>query len=223
MTYQLQWNSGLAIDLPVGKIICVGRNYAAHAEEMNSPVPSEPLLFMKPFTALVPLEQPIAIPADRGEVHHEAEIAVLVGKLLRNADAKAARKAVHGVGLALDLTLRDLQNRLKEQGHPWERAKAFDGSCPLSPFVQADVAGDLDALDLELRINGEMRQQGSSAQMLFPIDRLLAHISETFTLRPGDIVLTGTPAGVGPLHPGDELKISLGKLLKVETSVRGAS
>lgn len=220
MTYQLQWNSGLAIDFPVGRIFCVGRNYAEHARELDNPVPDEPVLFMKPFSALVPLEQPITIPAGRGEVHHEAEIAVLIGKPLHNADAKTARAAVHGVGLALDLTLRDLQNRLKADGLPWERAKAFDGSCPLSPFLETAAIKDLDALGIELKVNGETRQSCNTSQMLFPIDALIAHISEHFTLRPGDIVLTGTPAGVGPLQPGDSLEISLGDLLRVETSIR---
>ncbi len=220
MTYHHHWTSGLAIDLPEGKVVCVGRNYADHARELGNEVPSEPLLFMKPATALVPLEQPLKLPADRGEIHHELEIAALIGRPLKNANSEAARAAIYGIGLALDLTLRELQNELKQGGLPWEKAKAFDGSCPLSPFIETGAAGELDALELELVINGTPRQRGSSAQMLFTIPELIADISRHFSLRPGDVVLTGTPAGVGPLQDGDELAMRLGDMLRVETSVK---
>lgn len=208
-TYQHQWLDGSTIDLPVGKAVCVGRNYADHAKELNNPVPSEPILFIKPTTGIVPLSPQFAIPAQQGECHHEAEIALLIGAPLSKADVAEVIDAIVGVGVALDLTLRDLQSTLKEKGHPWERAKAFDGSCPLSPFVPMAEFADLKAVDIALTVNGDVRQQGNSSAMLFPMIELVAHISHWFTLQPGDVVLTGTPAGVAALQSGDELELRL--------------
>ena len=134
---------------------------------------------------------------------------MLLGRELQNADADTARQAVAGYGIALDLTLRDLQNELKKKGHPWETAKAFDGSCPLSPFLQPEALADPQATDLTLWINGEPRQQGNTRLMMIGIFELMAHISTHFTLQPGDVALTGTPAGVGPLRSGDRLVLGL--------------
>lgn len=200
------------------KIVCVGRNYAAHAQELNNPLPQQPLLFIKPATALAVLEEPIELPPLPGRCDHELEIALLIGQPLCRASEAQCLAAVVGVGLALDLTLRDLQQTLKDKGHPWERAKAFDGACPLSRFVPAQGL-DFSALALRLVRNGQLQQQGSSADMLFPVATLLADISHSFTLLPGDVVLTGTPAGVGPLQPGDTLEASLGELLQITTRV----
>jgi 2-keto-4-pentenoate hydratase/2-oxohepta-3-ene-1,7-dioic acid hydratase in catechol pathway len=217
MIYQHSFTNGTQSDLPIGKVVCVGRNYAEHARELNNPVPSEPLLFIKPSTAVVPMVEPVRLPEGRGAVHYETEIALLIGERLSGEVSEAqARTAIAGVGLALDLTLRELQDDLKAKGHPWERAKAFDGACPLSRFVEP--AGlDLDNLPLSLTINGALRQQGSSAQMLTPIIDLLRHIAQTFTLLPGDVVITGTPAGVGVLQGGDVLEVTIPGLL-TETS-----
>ncbi|WP_113906323.1 fumarylacetoacetate hydrolase family protein [Aliidiomarina celeris] len=205
------------------KVVCIGRNYAEHAKELNNPVPSEPLLFIKPADTLVPFEDPIAVGGHSCDVHYELEIAVLIGKKLKNADAVDASTAIDAVGLALDLTLRDLQNQLKAQGHPWEKAKSFDASCPVSAFIPNDNL-DLTDLHLALTINGELRQSGHSSQMLTPIVELLQYASRFFTLNPGDVVLTGTPAGVGVLNPGDQLNASLankqGQLLTVSTVVQ---
>ncbi len=195
--------------LPVGKVICVGRNYAEHARELNNPIPSEPLLFMKPKTALVAMEVGIQLPIGLGTCHHEAEIALLMGATLKQADEAKAWSAVWGVGLALDLTLRDLQNQLKQQGAPWEKAKAFDGACPVSPFVARAQLPNPATLGLELKVNGRLRQQGLSRDMLVAIPALLATMSQYFTLEPGDIVLTGTPAGVAALSSGDQLSLRL--------------
>src|SRR5690606_8719067 len=166
-------------------VVCVGRNYAEHARELNNPVPAEPILFIKPATAVQPLAEPVRWPAGRGECHHEVEIAILVGTLLQDADEATAVQAIAGIGLALDLTLRDLQSKLKEKGHPWEIAKAFDGACPLSQFVRPERVRDLADLPLRLNINGEVRQDGNSSQMLTAIPRLLSYISQHFTLEPG--------------------------------------
>jgi 2-keto-4-pentenoate hydratase/2-oxohepta-3-ene-1,7-dioic acid hydratase in catechol pathway len=130
VVYQHRYLDGSPLTLPVGKVVCIGRNYLDHIRELNNVLPETPILFMKPATALVSLDEPIRLPAGRGECHHEVELAVLVGRELRNADAETARAAVAGYGIALDLTLRDLQNQLKKNGHPWETAKAFDGACP---------------------------------------------------------------------------------------------
>ncbi|MAY39214.1 MULTISPECIES: fumarylacetoacetate hydrolase family protein [Spongiibacter] len=219
MLYQHRFSDDRPCELPNGKIVCVGRNYAEHARELNNPIPKQPLLFIKPSTALAALDQPLAIPRDRGECHHELELALLIGQPLSEARAEETLAAIAGYGLALDLTLRELQSQLKEKGQPWERAKAFDGACPVSAFVPAAAVGDWKALRLQLQRNGALQQDGQCRDMLFPIEALLADISQSFTLLPGDIVLTGTPAGVGPLNPGDRLRCELDGLLTVETTV----
>lgn len=209
MAYQHHYLDGSPLDLPVGKIVCIGRNYLDHIRELNNVVPETPILFMKPATALFPLDAPIRLPEGRGECHHEVELAVLVGQTLCHADAAMARQAVAGYGVALDLTLRDLQNELKKKGHPWETAKAFDGSCPLSLFLKPDALPEPQATDLSLQVNGTIRQHGNTRLMMVGIFELMAYISTHFTLQPGDVVLTGTPAGVAPLASGDALILSL--------------
>ncbi|PIE41545.1 MAG: isomerase/hydrolase [Gammaproteobacteria bacterium] len=209
MHYQHRMLNGEPVELPLGKVVCVGRNYADHAKELNNPVPTEPILFIKPATAVVPLAPSFTIPAGRGECHHETEIALLIGKPLTRANPESVRSAILGLGIGLDLTLRDLQTRLKQQGHPWEQAKAFDGACPLSAFVPAGELQNFTDLTVSLTVNNELRQQGNTAQMLFPILDLVALISDHFTLLPGDVVLTGTPAGVAPLAHGDKLEATL--------------
>ncbi|WIO74170.1 fumarylacetoacetate hydrolase family protein [Porticoccaceae bacterium LTM1] len=209
---------GKQVNLPVGKIVCIGRNYAEHARELNNPIPTEPLLFIKPATTVVPIAPTFSIPMDRGSCHFETELAILVGERLSNADESQAEKAILGVGVALDLTLRDVQQQLKEKGQPWEKAKAFDGACPLSEFVSFD--GDLQNLEFSLIQNGEVRQQVNTSDMLTPVLKLMAYISGHFTLMPGDVVLTGTPAGVGPLAVGDSLCAELTGLVRAESTVR---
>ncbi|MEH6491431.1 fumarylacetoacetate hydrolase family protein [Halopseudomonas sp.] len=222
MSYQHQYTDGTRIDLPMGKVVCVGRNYAEHARELNNPVPTEPLLFIKPATAVVPIGEELSLIQGRGPVHYETEIALLIGQPLSGdvTDAQATA-AIAGVGLALDLTLRELQDQLKAKAHPWERAKCFDGACPLSPFVPADEAGELNALALQLDINGVRRQQGSAAEMITPILALVRHIATQFTLLPGDVVITGTPAGVGVLNTGDLLQLSIPGKLQITTRIAG--
>ena len=195
----------------VGKAVCVGRNYAAHAAELNNPIPEQPLLFIKPADAVVPLQDTVEIPSDQGAVHYELEIALLIGERISKATPEQALAAVAGVGVALDLTLREVQSGLKAKAHPWERAKAFDGSCPVSDFVAASRVQNWADLGLSLDINEQSRQDGNSANMLFPIPQLLAEMSHCFSLNPGDIVLTGTPEGVGQLQDGDRLKACLNR------------
>lgn len=201
----------------VGKVVCVGRNYAAHAKELNNPIPDEPLLFMKANNALVSLDEVIALPSGKGTVHFETELAVLIGQRLCDADEPEALSAIAGIGVALDLTLRDVQSDLKKKGLPWERAKAFDRSCPVSGFVS--FSGDLQNLSIRLEKNGKLVQDGNTVDMLFPVLDLISKISECFTLLPGDIILTGTPEGVGPLESGDVLEVALSEMAVVKTSV----
>lgn len=216
--YQHHWKDGTPVHLPLGKIVCIGRNYAEHARELNNPVPDEPLLFIKPSTAAVHITRPLDFPRDRGDVHFETELAVLIGRPLTNASPSEAEAAILGYGLALDLTLRDVQTMLKEKRHPWERAKAFDGACPLSTFVAADKLRK-DHLTFTLDIDGQRQQTGDTRDMLNPIIPLIAHMSSQFTLMPGDVVLTGTPSGVGALASGQTLSLELEDVLFVETRV----
>ncbi|WP_437880166.1 fumarylacetoacetate hydrolase family protein [Pseudomonas sp. LRF_L74] len=211
MSYKHQYTDGTPIHFPLGKVVCVGRNYAEHAKELNNPVPTEPLLFIKPGSCTVALEADgFAIPQDRGEVHYEAEIAVLIGKpLSRNPSVEEVRDAISGFAPALDLTLRDVQARLKEKGLPWELSKAFDGAYVLAPFVPGDSYSDLTDIGIRLSLDGEVRQDGNSRDMLNPIIPLIQHISAHFSLQSGDVISTGTPVGVGPLHSGQQVEISL--------------
>jgi 2-keto-4-pentenoate hydratase/2-oxohepta-3-ene-1,7-dioic acid hydratase in catechol pathway len=219
MRYQHRHADARPIDLPPGKVVCVGRNYADHARELNNEVPPEPVLFIKPATSLLPLEEPFDIPAGRGRVHFETELALLIGTPLTRADEAQARRAIAGIGVGLDLTLRDLQDQLKRKGLPWEKAKGFDGACPVSGFIPPARVADLSAITIRLSVNGAVRQEGRSGQMITPVLTLLSYISHWFTLQPGDLVLTGTPAGVGPVQPGDRLRVELVDLLRVDTRV----
>ena len=211
MSYQHQYLDGTRIHFPMGKVVCVGRNYAEHAKELNNPVPTEPLLFIKPGSCVVALDDSFSIPNDeRGAVHYEAEIAVLIGKpLSRKPNAEEVLDAISGFAPALDLTLRELQDKLKAKAYPWEVAKSFDGACVLAPFVPGDAVEDLTDLGIRLSLNGELRQDGNSRDMLNPILPLIQHICGHFSLQAGDVILTGTPVGVGPLSAGDTLELEL--------------
>ena len=219
MYYQYQIDGKNSV-LPLGKAVCVGRNYADHARELNNPLPDEPVLFIKPKTALVDLCKPLVLPSKLGDCHYETELAILIGQpLSRGCTEQQTEEAIVGVGLALDLTLRDLQQKLKEKGLPWEKAKAFDGACPLSEFVSINRIENRQDLKLRLWKNGQLQQDGHTGQMLMPVLSLLNYATKFFTLEPGDVFLTGTPAGVGALQSGDQLKLSLSELLSVCTTV----
>ena len=199
------------------KIICVGRNYAKHIEEMKSERTASPVLFLKPNSSLCDLDKPIKIPTGWGAVHHEVELALCIGQKCSRLNEEQVMDAVAGFGLALDLTLRDLQSAAKKAGLPWAVAKGFDGACPVSTFVPKEKIPDPQKLRLSLKVNGETKQDGNTSHMLFPIPELVAYISRFFTLEPGDLILTGTPAGVGPLRPGDEIEAEIETVAKVKT------
>lgn len=207
------------ISLPVGKVVCVGRNYVDHIQELNNEVPEEPLLFIKPATSLCDVQNTIRIPQNLGACHNEIEVCVLLKDKLRKTSADAVLNSIWGVGIGLDLTLRDLQTKLKSKGLPWERAKGFDDACPVSAFVPIDEIQDVTKLPFSLKVNHEKRQDGNTGLMIWSIASLLSEISQVFTLMPGDIVMTGTPKGVGPLYVGDKLTLTLADKLHLECQV----
>jgi 2-keto-4-pentenoate hydratase/2-oxohepta-3-ene-1,7-dioic acid hydratase in catechol pathway len=195
--YVHRWIDGSPMEMPLGKCVCVGRNYAEHARELGNDVPEEPLLFMKPATALCSLHEPLVLPQGQGPVHHEVEMVVMIGERLSGeTDLETIRFAIAAYGVGLDLTLRDLQSRLKEKGHPWERAKGFDGGAPVSGFIDARGISVRQNLEVSLEVNGESRQHGHTGQMLFPTFELIAQINQVFTLEPGDLIFTGPVATV---------------------------
>ncbi|MDD1781225.1 fumarylacetoacetate hydrolase family protein [Enterovibrio sp. ZSDZ35] len=205
--YAHEWMQGTKVDLPVGKVVCIGRNYVDHAKELGNPVPDEPVLFLKPQTALVGTSGDLVLSDRLAPIHYEAELSILIGAGLSHATEANARQAIAGIGVALDLTRRETQSALKQKGLPWELAKAFDGSCVQSPFIP--FAHELKSIRYGLDVNGEARQRGDTHLMITPVVELLCHLTKYFTLLPGDIVLTGTPKGVGQLHDGDTLALTL--------------
>jgi acylpyruvate hydrolase len=203
-------------EFPIGKIVCLARNYAEHARELGNETPAAPVLFMKPSSSVIGDGEAVRIPPYSQECHYEVELAVLIGKQCRAVSADNALEYVAGYGAAIDMTLRDVQNRQKAKGLPWEIAKGFDTACPLSDFVPASEVTDPHNLNLKLAVNGESRQNGTSSDMVNRIPQIIAHISGIFTLDPGDVILTGTPAGVGQVRAGDVMTaeiVSVGRLM----------
>ncbi len=200
------------------KIVGVGLNYVDHINEMKSKKPSEPVLFLKPTTSLCKFKDPISLPKNRGSVHYELELAICIKKDAQQVKKEDVAEYIAGFGMALDLTLRDEQAAAKASGRPWAAAKGFDKSCPITTFFKKSIE-EVQDNQLQLIINDEIRQQQSTALMLFKIDELVSYISGVFTLLSGDIILTGTPAGVGPLNSGDEIKASIAGLVSEETHV----
>lgn len=187
------------------KIICVGRNYAAHIEELDNERPSHPVLFMKPDSAVLLKKNPFYIPDFTDNVHHEVEIVVKIKKIGKHIDRKFAHKYYDEIGLGIDFTARDLQSELKAKGLPWEKAKAFDGSAVVGNFLQKSTLDSVDGIDFRLEKNGEIVQKASTALMLWKIDELIEYISTYFTLKIGDLIFTGTPSGVARVQKNDQL------------------
>ena len=196
------------------KIICIGRNYADHAKELNdgAEIPKEPLFFLKPDTALLRNNDPFYIPSFSNEVHYECELVVRITRLAKCIDRKFASRCYEEVGLGIDFTARDLQREAIQKGLPWELCKGFDHSAALSnQFVPlTELGGDVQNLEFEMELNGEVRQHGFTKDMLFTVDEIISHISRYMTLRIGDLIYTGTPVGVGPVKPGDNIKARIG-------------
>lgn len=186
------------------KIICIGRNYADHIIELGNERPQDPVIFMKPDTAILRENNPFFYPEFSRDIHHEVEVIVKIKKEGKSVAPEFAHKYYDEIGLGIDFTARDLQAQAKEKGLPWERAKGFNGSAPISTFI-AKKPYDLTNLDFKLELNGTIVQEGNTSLMLWPIDELIAYVSQFFTLKKGDILFTGTPKGVGPVKIGDRL------------------
>lgn len=188
------------------KIFCIGRNYIDHAKELNNPVPAEPLVFMKPATALLANDKPFYYPDFTTELHYEGEIVLRVCKNGRSVQPEFAARYYDAVGFGIDFTARDLQDKLKQKGHPWEIAKGFDHSAPLGKFLPLEELENARAIRFQLKKNGQVVQDGNTADLIFDFNTLIVYISRYFTLQQGDLIFTGTPAGVGPVKTGDVLE-----------------
>lgn len=202
------------------KIICVGRNYADHIEELKNERPTAPVIFIKPDTALLRPGEDFYLPEFSKDVHHEIEVVVKINRMGKFIEEKFAHKYYDEVALGIDFTARDLQTELKTKGLPWELAKGFNGSAPVSDFVPKSTLGDLQQLDFSLEVNGAIRQKGNTSMMLYSIDYLIAFVSRYFTLKTGDLIFTGTPKGVAAVKEGDELVGKLGGKEMLRLSVR---
>ena len=199
--------AGSALRFPVGRIYCVGRNYADHAREMgHDPDRELPFFFMKPASAIVQNDSTIDYPAGTSDCHHEIELVVAIGTGGRHIAATKALDHVWGYGVGLDMTRRDLQAQAKKMGRPWEMGKAFDESAPMTALAPAASIGHPATGAIWLKVNGQLRQQGDLAMQIWSVQDQISHLSRLVTLQPGDLIMTGTPAGVGPVHKGDKLE-----------------
>lgn len=191
--------------LSIGKLLCIGRNYAEHADEMGGDVPEEPMVFLKPASAVIRDGGTVRLPPQSSDVHHEIELVAVIGERGRNISLADALDHVAAYAVGLDMTARDLQSEAKARRHPWSVAKGFDTFAPLGPLAPAETVGNPQDLTLQLRVNGEVRQEAHTGLMMFSVADLVAYCSQIFTLMPGDLLYTGTPSGVGPVTDGDEL------------------
>lgn len=200
------------------KIICIGRNYAAHIEELKNEKPGQPVVFLKPDTALIKGEAPFYYPDFSSNIHHEIELVLKISKEGKYIQPQFAHRYFEEIGLGIDFTARDLQDQCKAKGLPWEIAKAFNGSAPIGNFKPVSEFNDLKNIDFHLEINGEIKQKGNTSLMLFDFATIVSYVSQFFTLKKGDLIYTGTPAGVGPVQTGDQLIGFIGneKMLHVE-------
>lgn len=209
--------SGRSLD--VGKILCLGRNYTAHAKEMNATLTESPVVFLKPATALIHDGERVVLPRISSDVHHEVEMVIVIGKRAKNVGIEQAYEYVEGFAVGLDMTLRDVQNDAKRKGLPWTVSKGFDTSAPVSDVVEKAGVGDPHSLRLSLSVNGEIRQIGNTGAMIYRTGYLVSYLSSIFTLEPGDLIFTGTPEGVGPVRDGDILEAELESVGSLRVSV----
>lgn len=202
------------------KIICIGRNYRDHISEMNSPVPEEPLFFLKPETALIRAGLPFFIPDFSSEIHHEVELVIRICKIGKHIQPRFAHTYFREIGVGIDFTARDLQRECIQKGLPWEKAKAFDGSAPVSPMKAVSGLKNRGAIAFSLKKNGKTVQQGISSDMIHSFDQLIAHVSRYVTLKIGDLLFTGTPAGAGKVEAGDRLEVFMEEEKMLEVDIR---
>jgi len=205
--------------LPIGKILCIGRNYSDHIRELGNATPEAPVIFIKPASSVIGEGEAIVIPPYSRECHYEAELALLIGRKGKDIPLERAMEHIAGYGVGIDLTLRDVQDELKKKGLPWEIAKGFDTACPLSAFVEASSVADPQNLEIRLTVNGKIRQDGNTSMMIHRIPAIISHMSGSFTLEPGDVILTGTPAGVSRIVSGDHLVAEIQGVATLRVSV----
>jgi 2-keto-4-pentenoate hydratase/2-oxohepta-3-ene-1,7-dioic acid hydratase in catechol pathway len=222
LTRAMQWRTDLFINFATSKmkIICIGRNYAKHIEELQNERPDAPVIFIKPDTAVLPKNQDFYIPEFSNDIHHEIEIIVKISKPGKYIDEKFAHKYYDEISVGIDFTARDLQQSLKEKGLPWEKAKAFDNSAVIGGFISKKLFNSDESLKFTLQNNGETVQTGDSRHMLWKIDEIISYISQFFTLKTGDIIFTGTPEGVAAVKPGDVLEGFLNQKKLLTTQVK---
>ncbi|MFA9214881.1 MAG: fumarylacetoacetate hydrolase family protein [Candidatus Methylacidiphilales bacterium] len=201
------------------KILCVGRNYSEHAKELGNAVPENPVIFSKPDTALLKNNEDFYLPSFSNDVHHEVELVIKINKVGKKIQEKFARNYFSEIGLGIDFTARDLQTELKSKGLPWELAKAFDGSAPIGNFINIENI-DLKNIDFSLQKNGQIVQKGNTAQMIFSFEQIVSFVSQYFTLKVGDLIYTGTPAGVSQVNIGDKLEGFIGNDLMLTCDVK---
>jgi 5-carboxymethyl-2-hydroxymuconate isomerase len=207
-------------EFAIGKIVCIGRNYVDHIHELGNETPTVPVIFIKPATAVIGDGETVCIPACSNDCHYEAELAVLIGCRCKDVPVEQALSRVAGYGVAIDMTLRDLQDNLKKKGLPWETAKGFDTACPLSDFAPASQVTDPQSQQVTLKLNGEERQHGSTGLMIHTVAQVISHMSSFFTLEPGDVILTGTPAGVGRVVSGDCMEAEVPGVARLKVTVQ---
>ena len=202
------------------KIICIGRNYSEHAKELNNPLPEKPVFFMKPDSSILKNNKPFFLPDFSQDVHYEVELVLKISKLGKNIDEKFADRYFNEIGIGIDFTARDLQKECKSKGLPWEIAKAFENSAPLGKFLPKESFSDLGDIKFHLIINDDTVQIGTSRDMIFSFNKLISYLSQFFTLKTGDLIFTGTPAGVGPVHKNDHLQAYIEDKLLLDFRVK---
>lgn len=205
--------------ISVSKVLCLGLNYQEHIAEMKSEKPDEPVVFMKPPSAIIHNKQSIVIPSFSKDVHHEVEIVIAMGKSGKNIPKEKAMEYIFGFGVGIDVTLRDIQSEAKKKGRPWLVSKGFDTSSPISDFYHKKYFKDLNDIELKLSVNDEIKQHGNSRDLIFKFNEIVSYLSTIFTLNRGDIIFTGTPSGVGAIKSGDKIKAELNDVASLEVRV----
>jgi 2-keto-4-pentenoate hydratase/2-oxohepta-3-ene-1,7-dioic acid hydratase in catechol pathway len=206
-------------DLSIGKLVCLARSYKKHAQEMNSEIPKEPVIFLKPASSVIFNGDAIKIPKMSQSIHHEVELGVVIGKKCKNISKKDAMDYIKGYLVALDITARDIQSEMKKKGWPWTIAKSFDTFAPISEVILKKDVTKPQNLDISLKVNGEERQKSNTSYMIFSIEQIIEYISNIMTLEPGDLILTGTPEGVSEIKSGDILEANLGNICSLKVNV----
>lgn len=223
MSYVILKNSDNKEKIQVSKIFCLGLNYLNHISEMKSERPSEPMIFMKPPSAIIHEGESIILPKISNDVHHEGEIVLLIGQDGKNISIEKAEEYILGIGVGIDVTLRDVQSEAKKKGRPWLVSKGFDTSAPVSDFIPVSEFKDFNDIDITLSVNGQLRQNGNSKDMIFKFAETISYLSEIFTLNKGDLIFTGTPEGVSKINDGDQIEVKLADLATLNIGVKNWS